>query len=58
MVTSNGNVDLTLSAFPRGNGLARERTVLKGLKRYGKDKPLDALKCLNFNVRMFWINAY
>jgi tRNA pseudouridine13 synthase len=57
-ITSNGNVDLTLSAFPRGNGLARERTVLKGLKRYGKDKPLDALKCLNFNVRMFWINAY
>jgi TruD family tRNA pseudouridine synthase len=57
-ITSNGNVDLTLSAFPRGNGLARERTVLQGLKRYGKDKPLDALKCLNFNVRMFWINAY
>ena len=57
-VSSNGDVDLTLSAFPRGNGLARERTVLQGLKRYGQDKPLDALKCLNFNVRMFWINAY
>jgi tRNA(Glu) U13 pseudouridine synthase TruD len=32
--------------------------VLQGLKRYGNDNPLAALKCLHFGVRAFWINAY
>jgi len=40
------------------HGLTRERTVLQGLKRYGKDHPLKALQCLHFNIRFFWINAY
>jgi len=49
----------TLASFPKkGNAMARERIVLKGLKRYGKDKPLEALRCLPFNVRLFWVNAY
>ena len=33
-------------------------TVLQGLRRYGNDKPLDALKCLPYSIRMFWIHAY
>jgi len=53
-----GNVDKTLSAMPRSLYLGRERTLLQGLKRYGRDKPLEVLKCLNFSTRMFYINAY
>lgn len=56
--TSNKDIDKTLSILPRCMGNSREKIVLKGLKRYGHDKPLDALKCLNFSVRTFWINAY
>jgi tRNA pseudouridine13 synthase len=32
--------------------------VLKGLNRYGKDQPLEAIRCLSHSVRTFWINAY
>jgi hypothetical protein len=34
-----------------------ERTVSKGLNRYGPSKPLDALRCLPRNELMFYINA-
>jgi tRNA pseudouridine13 synthase len=27
-------------------------------QRYGKEKPLEALRCLGYNMRIFWINAY
>jgi TruD family tRNA pseudouridine synthase len=53
---TNGNVDETYKALPKGDSLARERTVLQGLKRY--QSSLDAFKCLHFQVRTFWINAY
>ena len=53
---SNGDPIATLAVFPRNNALGRERTVLQGLKRYGK--PLEALRCLHFSIRLFWINAY
>jgi len=56
---SNGDPHVTLASLPKGgNAMARERIVLKGLKRYGRDKPLEALRCLHYNVRLFWINAY
>lgn len=48
----------TLKAFPKGETMPRERAVLKGLKRYGKEEPLAAIQCLPHNVRRFWINAY
>ena len=55
---TNGDPVATLAVFPRSDALGRERTVLQGLKRYGKDKPLEAIRCLHFNIRLFWINAY
>jgi tRNA pseudouridine13 synthase len=27
-------------------------------QRYGKDKSLEALRCLGYNMRIFWIHAY
>ncbi|GAX28655.1 tRNA pseudouridine13 synthase [Fistulifera solaris] len=45
-------------ALPKGNKLLREQTVLQGLKRYGSDKPLEALRCLHHNERTFWVSAY
>ncbi len=56
--STGGDPVATLQAFPRSDALNRERTVLQGLKRYGKSRPLEALKCLHFNIRLFWINAY
>lgn len=53
---SGGNVEETVKSLPKGDSMARERAVLHGLKRY--KNPLDALKCLNFGVRTFWIHAY
>jgi TruD family tRNA pseudouridine synthase len=44
--------------LPKGNKLLREQTVLQGLKRYGSDKPLEALRCLHHNERNFWVSAY
>ena len=52
---SGGNAALTLESMPR-SGMIRERTILEGLRRYRTS--LEALRCLNFNIRMFWINAY
>lgn len=56
--TSNKDVDKTLSVLPSCMTNSREKIVLKGLKRYGLERPLEAIKCLNFSVRTFWINAY
>lgn len=57
--SSGGDPVATLKSFPkRGDILSREKTILKGLKRYGKGEPLLALKCLPHSVRRFWINAY
>lgn len=53
---TNGDPVATLAVFPRSDALGRERTVLQGLKRYGKDKPLEAIRCLHFNIRLLWIN--
>jgi TruD family tRNA pseudouridine synthase len=53
---TGGNVEETLKAMPKGDSMAREQTVLQGLKRY--QNSLDALKCLHFRERTFWINAY
>lgn len=47
-----------LQALGSGDHMFRERTVLKGLNRYGKDQPLKALQCLSYSMRTFWINAY
>ena len=55
---TNGDASETLKAIPRGDAMARERNVLQGLKRYGRNDPLAALKCLHFAVRTFWISAY
>lgn len=55
---TKGDAAKTLKAMPKGDAMARERTVLKGLNRYGSECPLAALKCLHFGIRTFWINAY
>ena len=54
---SGGDATATLKAVPNSETMSRERTVLQGLKRYDNN-PHDALKCLNYSVRSFWINAY
>jgi TruD family tRNA pseudouridine synthase len=78
---TGGDAAATLKAFPNGDSMPRERSVLKGLKvslcwysllmlpvcpcrslnlsqRYGKEKSLEALRCLGYNMRIFWIHAY
>ena len=55
---SGGNPEATLKVFPKGEAMAREQAILKGLKRFGKDKPLDAIQCVAANVRRLWINGY
>ena len=55
---SNGDATLTLKAFQGADMMPRERAVLKGLNRYGKDQPLEALRCLSYSMRTFWINAF
>ncbi len=56
---TSGDSVATLKAFHGAdNILTRERMVLKGLNRYGKDRPLEAMRCLSHSVRTFWINAY
>ena len=58
-IESKGNVAQTLKALPKqGDSMPRERALLRGLNRYGKDQPLLALQCLPYNARMFYINAY
>jgi TruD family tRNA pseudouridine synthase len=55
---SGGDPTATLKAFQGKDIFTREKTVLKGLQRYGKDRPLEALRCLSHSMRIFWINAY
>lgn len=55
---TGGDAEVTLKVMPKGDAMSRERTVLQGLKRYGSEDPLAALKCLHHSVRTFWINAY
>merc|ERR1719223_312402 len=55
---TDGDIDKSLLSLPKGRSLIRERAILQGLKRYGTDKPLLAIRCLTFNERIFWINAY
>ena len=38
--------------------MERERAVLGGLRRYGTDEPLLALRCVPHGMRMLWVNAY
>jgi tRNA pseudouridine synthase D (TruD) len=58
-VRNGGNVDRTLKIISRAPAslFPRERLVLKGLKRYGKDNPLAALRCLQHGDRVFYVNA-
>lgn len=57
--SSQRDPNATLEAFPQNtNVMSRERTVLQGLRRYGVDKPLDALRTLSSNMRLFWITSY
>ena len=55
---TGGDPELTLKAFQGSDMMPRERAILKGLNRYGKDQPLEALRCLSYSMRVFWINAY
>jgi TruD family tRNA pseudouridine synthase len=55
-IDTGGSAVETFKALPSGEAMARERIVLKGLKRY--QNALDAFRCLHFQVRMFWINSY
>ena len=49
----------TLKVFPKGLSIMhRERTILQGLKRFGKNEYLAAFRCLPYNVRMFWVHVY
>jgi tRNA pseudouridine13 synthase len=54
---SNGDPSITLKAFGKADIMPRERAVLRGLNRY-PDTPLEAIRFLNYNMRMFYINAY
>eukprot|EP00980_Cylindrotheca_fusiformis_P001991 scaffold443_cov125-Cylindrotheca_fusiformis.AAC.40 len=53
-----GDPSAALQAMGAGDFMSRERAVLKGLNRYGKDQPLQAIQCLSYSMRSFWINAY
>lgn len=47
----------TLSRFPKNTStMARERDLMRGMLRY--DNALEAIRCVHYNVRMFWIHAY
>jgi len=55
---SGGDVEATIKVLPKDrHTVPKERAILKGLKRYGKDKPLSVLQCLSRNERTFYINA-
>jgi TruD family tRNA pseudouridine synthase len=55
---TNGDPIATMKALPTcKNSVPRERAVLKGLVRYGIEQPLTALRCLQRNERLFFINA-
>ena len=54
---SNGDPSITLKAFRGADIMPRERAVLRGLNRY-PENPLEAIRFLNFNMRIFYVNAY
>jgi tRNA(Glu) U13 pseudouridine synthase TruD len=55
--SSGGDARRTLKAFPSNrNIMIRERDLMKGLLRY--NDPLEALRCIPHNVRMFYIHGY
>jgi hypothetical protein len=55
---TGGDPIATAKHLPQGiNAVPRERAVLKGLIRYGRDQPLAALRCLQRNERLFFING-
>jgi len=55
--SSGGDARQTLKAFPSNrNIMIRERDMMKGLLRY--NDPLEAIRCIPFNVRMFYIHGY
>lgn len=55
---TGGDPVATLKCLPPGGtSVPRERAVLKGLVRYGKDNPLAALRCLQRNERLFFISG-
>jgi len=54
---SNGDPHATLKAYKGADIMPREKAILQGLKRYS-DNPLEALRCLNHSMRMFYVNAY
>ena len=55
--TSGGDARATLKVFPKNrNAMVREKDLMKGLLRYGDS--LEAIRCVPYNVRMFWIHAY
>lgn len=59
--SSEGDVNATIkelcTTIKSDMIVPRERLLLKGLKRYGKDNPLAALRCLQHTDRVFFINA-
>lgn len=55
---SGGDPFETWKNLPHGEQMSRERLILKGLKRYGKNDPQAAIRCLHRNERVFWINAF
>lgn len=46
-----------LKILPKG-GFTREKIILKGLKRFGKQEPLAVWRCLPYHIRSFYVNAY
>jgi TruD family tRNA pseudouridine synthase len=55
---TGGDPIATAKHLPQGmNAVPRERAVLKGLIRYGRDQQLAALRCLQRNERLFFING-
>jgi tRNA pseudouridine13 synthase len=46
-----------LKVLPR-DGFNREKIILKGLKRFGKQQPLAVWRCLPYHIRSFYIHAY
>lgn len=55
--SSGGDARQTLKVFPSNrNIMIRERDLMKGLLRY--NDPLEALRCIPYNVRMFYVHGY
>jgi len=56
--SSGGDVRMALKALPGGSLLSRESAIMKGLNRYGKSESLKAFRCLPWNERVFYTNAW